>query len=77
MGIQDIIAIGIVVAATAWCFRRLRRATKAGGCNCGCGHQAGTAPSGLDDRRGLKRVPLLPPDQIGLPPTPPKQTATK
>lgn len=77
MGIQDIIAIGIVLAAALWCIRRLRRATKTGGCNCGCGRQAGATPSGQDDRTGLKRVPLVPTDQIGLPSTTPNREETK
>jgi len=77
MGIQDIIAIGIVLAAVAWIIRRVRRATTTPGCNCSCGRQDGTAYSEQGDRSRLKRLPLVPPDQIGLPSATPDRVTTK
>jgi len=67
MGIQDIIAIGIVLAAVLWIVRRFVRASKSSGCRCGCTPQTGPSAASRRDRTGLKQTPLVRPDQIGLP----------
>jgi len=67
MDIQDIIAIGIVLAAVVWTVRRFVRASKSTGCQCGCSHQTGSSAGSHQDRTGLRQTPLLRPDQIGLP----------
>ena len=61
MGVQDIIVLSVVTLAAAymvlWVWRTL---TASGGCHC-----SRTKPNSTS--RGLKRLPLVTPDQIGKP----------
>lgn len=61
MGVQDIIVLSVVALAAGymvlWVWRSL---TASGGCN--CSHSKADTAS-----RGLKRLPLVTPDQIGKP----------
>ena len=62
---QDVIAVGIVVVTSWWLFRHFARVAKSGKCG-GCDH-AQDAPGAARPDRGLKRTPLVPPEQIGMP----------
>lgn len=61
MGVQDIIVLSVVTLATGymvlWVWRTL---TASGGCHCSRTKETPTS-------RGLKRLPLVTPDQIGKP----------
>ena len=62
MGVQDVIVLSVVALAAGymvlWVWRTL---TASGGCHCNRTKENPTSS------RGLKRVPLITPDQIGKP----------
>ncbi len=61
MTIQNAIVLTIVVAAGSFLLRSLWTAFRSkGGCHCGQAAKSG-------DSTGIKRVPLITPDQIGRP----------
>ena len=59
MSWQDIIAIGLALAAGAYVFRRIRR-TMSGRGGCGCGSESGTCSSAKSKQStGIKVTPLV------------------
>lgn len=67
MGLQDIIAIAFAVLAVLYVGRKTIRTLfgKSGGCARGC--DCGTQPSQAESSSpGLKRIPLVPVDQVGI-----------
>lgn len=67
MGLQDIIAIGFAALAVLYVGRKMIRALfgKSRGCARGCGCGSETQPSDSASP-GLKRIPIVPLDQVGL-----------
>ena len=80
MGLQDIVAIIVVIGAISFVGRSMWRAVKGqGSCGCSrkvCGSVGPDEQSSTD--RGLKRTPLVTLDQIGKPKSndPPKPQET-
>ena len=65
MGVQDIIAIVIAVAAGGYVIRALYRSLGGnGGCNCDAAKPSADRSS---SRSGLKRTPLVPLDHVKTP----------
>ncbi len=69
MTAQDWIALSVVLLAVLYALRSFWRAVKGqGGCGCsGGGDVGGGTCSAARDRSGLKRRPVVTPDEIGLP----------
>jgi hypothetical protein len=67
MGIQDIIAIAVALAALAYILRILIRSfTTRGGCACDTTRSSADGTTSAT-RTGLKRTPLVTIDQFGTP----------
>ena len=69
MGVQDVIAIGVAVAAAVWVLRMFTR-TFSGESGCGCANKQSAAnqpPCSAKPRTGLRQQPLVPLESIGRP----------
>lgn len=68
MGVQDIIAIGVAVAAALWILRMFTK-TFNGERGCGCAANPSDANQGAcgKDRTGLRRRPIVPLESVGRP----------
>lgn len=66
---QDLIALVIVIFTAWWLLRHFTRVAKTGQCGSGCDCVPDTTKKAPSNDRGLKRTPLVEPDQIGRPPT--------
>ena len=68
MNAQDLIALGLAVAALAYVVRLIARTLRGkGGCGCSKGKGAcGAGQRATAGRAGIKRVPLVTINQIGV-----------
>ncbi len=64
---QDLIALVIVIFTAWWLVRHFTRVAKTGQCGSGCDcAQDATRKTSADDR-GLKKTPIIEPENIGRP----------
>lgn len=66
---QNLIALAIVGVTAVWLVRHFARVAKSGSCGSGCDSAKGNRQGKKAPRRALKQTPLVPPEQIGLPPS--------
>lgn len=69
MNAQDLLALGFAVAALAYVVRMIARTVRGkGGCGCSGGKgTCGAGQSAAGGRAGIKRVPLVTINQVGVP----------
>ena len=69
MGVQDVIAIGVAVAAAVWVLRMFTKSFSGeNGCGCaGKPSETGTSSCSAKPRTGLRQRPLVPLENVGRP----------